>query len=58
MKLTMQSLDNITWERLEQQAVTYPSLSPDDPGRRLSLATAFRAREGRARSPRRHHRPG
>ncbi|HPQ95598.1 MAG TPA: molybdopterin-dependent oxidoreductase, partial [Thiolinea sp.] len=32
MKRSMKSLDNITWERLEQGAVTYPSLSPDDPG--------------------------
>jgi formate dehydrogenase major subunit len=33
MKKSMASLNNITWERLENEnAVTYPSLSPEDPG--------------------------
>ncbi|NDA09081.1 MAG: formate dehydrogenase subunit alpha, partial [Alphaproteobacteria bacterium] len=33
MQLSMASLKNITWERLEKEnAVTYPSLSADDPG--------------------------
>jgi hypothetical protein len=32
MKLNMRLLDNITWERLEETAVTDPSLSPEDPG--------------------------
>ena len=49
MKLTMQSLDNITWERLEQQAVTYPSLSPDDPGQAVVFGDGFPRPEGRAR---------
>ena len=36
MKLNMRSLDNITWERLENEgAVTYPSLSFDDPGQSI-----------------------
>ena len=32
MAINMASLNNITWERLEKTAVTYPSLSPEDPG--------------------------
>ncbi|MGJ8545671.1 MAG: formate dehydrogenase subunit alpha [Sulfitobacter sp.] len=50
MKLNMKSLDNITWDRLEvQNAVTYPSLSPEDPGQSIVFAEGFPRAEGRAR---------
>jgi formate dehydrogenase major subunit len=50
MKQSMNSLDNITWERLEgQNAVTYPSLSPEDPGQPIVFGDAFPRDNGRAR---------
>ncbi|MFV0244773.1 MAG: molybdopterin oxidoreductase family protein, partial [Qingshengfaniella sp.] len=50
MKLAMESLDNITWDRLEAQgAVTYPSLSPEDPGQPIIFSDGFPRGEGRAR---------
>ncbi len=49
MKQVMGSLDNITWERLERTAVTYPSLSPDDPGQAIVFAEGFPRPEGRGR---------
>ncbi len=50
MKLNMRSLDNITWERLENEgAVTYPSLSPTDPGQPIVFSDGFPRPEGRAR---------
>jgi formate dehydrogenase major subunit len=50
MKLNMRSLDNITWERLENEgAVTYPSLSPTDPGQAIVFGDGFPRPEGRAR---------
>ncbi len=49
MKLNMRSLDNITWERLEIAAVTYPSLTPDDPGQPIVFADGFPRKDGRAR---------
>ncbi len=49
MKLNMKSLDNITWERLEEAAVTYPSLSPEDPGQAIVFGDGFPRPEGRAR---------
>ena len=49
MKLNMKSLDNITWERLEKAAVTYPSLSPEDPGQPIVFADGFPRKDGRAR---------
>ncbi len=50
MKLNMRSLDNITWERLENEgAVTYPSLSPTDPGQPIVFGDGFPRPEGRAR---------
>jgi len=50
MKRSMKSLDNITWERLEgQSAVTYPSLSPEDPGQPIVFGDGFPRPEGRAR---------
>ena len=49
MKINMGSLDNITWERLEKSAVTYPSLSPEDPGQPIVFGDGFPRPEGRAR---------
>ena len=49
MKMNMGSLDNITWERLETEAVTYPSLSPEDPGQPIVFGDGFPRAEGRAR---------
>jgi formate dehydrogenase major subunit len=50
MKKSMKSLDNITWDRLEaQNVVTYPSLSPEDPGQAIVFADAFPRAEGRAK---------
>ena len=50
MKISMKSLSNITWERLEaQSAVTYPSLSPEDPGQPIVFGDGFPRQGGRAR---------
>ena len=49
MKRGMKSLDNITWERLERTAVTYPSLTPDDPGQPIVFGDGFPRPDGRAR---------
>jgi formate dehydrogenase major subunit len=50
MAQVMASLSNITWARLEAEgAVTYPSLSPTDPGQAIVFADAFPRAEGRAR---------
>ena len=49
MKLTMNSLNNITWERLETQAITYPSLSPTDPGQTIVFADGFPRENGKAK---------
>ncbi|WP_371225595.1 formate dehydrogenase subunit alpha [Roseovarius sp. 2305UL8-3] len=49
MAINMRSLDNITWERLETTAVTYPSLSPEDPGQAVVFGDGFPRPEGRAR---------
>ena len=49
MKMSMNSLDNITWERLEKTAVTYPSLSPEDPGQPIVFGDGFPRPDGRAR---------
>jgi formate dehydrogenase major subunit len=49
MKLSMNSFDNITWERLEKTAVTYPSLSPEDPGQPIVFGDGFPRPNGRAR---------
>jgi formate dehydrogenase major subunit len=49
MALNMRSLDNITWERLEKGAVTYPSLSEEDPGQSVVFGDAFPRPEGRAK---------
>ena len=50
MKLGMASLDNITWDRLAgENAVTYPSLSPEDPGQAIVFGDGFPRAEGRAK---------
>ena len=49
MKLNMASLNNITWERLEKTAVTYPSHSPEDPGQPIVFMNGFPRPEGRAK---------
>ncbi len=49
MKQNMKSLDNITWERLEKGAVTYPSLTPEDPGQPIVFGDGFPRKDGRAR---------
>ncbi|MGB7302947.1 MAG: formate dehydrogenase subunit alpha [Burkholderiaceae bacterium] len=49
MKLLMHSLDNITWERLEKSSVTYPSLTPDDPGQSVVFTDGFPRGNGRAK---------
>ncbi|MEM6563432.1 MAG: formate dehydrogenase subunit alpha [Pseudomonadota bacterium] len=49
MTLNMRSLNNISWARLEKGAVTYPSLSEDDPGQSVVFGDGFPRPEGRAR---------
>ena len=49
MKLTMNSLDNITWDRLETESITYPSLSETDPGQAIVFGDGFPRTDGRAR---------
>ncbi len=46
----MKSLNNITWDRLQAQGgVTYPSLSPEDPGQAIVFGDGFPRADGRAR---------
>ncbi len=50
MKRGMDSLDNITWDRLiAENVVTYPSLSPTDPGQHVVFSDAYPTDNGRAR---------
>ena len=49
MKRGMASLDNITWDRLEREAVTYPALTPEDPGQPIVFGDGFPRAGGRAR---------
>lgn len=50
MALNMKSLSNISWNRLEREnAVTYPSLSPQDPGQPIVFADGFPRPDGRAK---------
>jgi formate dehydrogenase major subunit len=50
MKLNMNSLENITWDRLDREnAVTYPSLTPEDPGQAIVFGDGFPRPGGRAR---------
>jgi len=58
MKLVMNSLDNITWDRLEaENVVTYPSLSETDPGQPVVFGSGFPRAEGRARFAPAHYLP-
>ena len=45
----MPSLDHIIWARLETEAVTYPSLSSDDPGQAVVFGDGFPRAQGRAK---------
>ncbi|SHJ96620.1 NAD-dependent formate dehydrogenase catalytic subunit /NAD-dependent formate dehydrogenase iron-sulfur protein [Shimia gijangensis] len=49
MKKTMKSLDNITWDRLKTESITYPSLTPTDPGQAIVFGDGFPRTDGRAR---------
>ena len=50
MKLNMESLNNITWDRLMgENVVTYPSLSPTDPGQAIVFGDGFPRADGRAK---------
>ena len=49
MTVNMRSLDNITWDRLATEAVTYPSLSPTDPGQAVVFGDGFPRADGRAK---------
>jgi formate dehydrogenase major subunit len=49
MKRGMASFDNITWDRLKTEAVTYPSLSPTDPGQAIVFGDGFPRTDGRAK---------
>jgi len=49
MKRSMKSLNNITWQRLKTETVTYPSLSPTDPGQAIVFGDGFPRANGRAR---------
>ncbi|MCI4664124.1 MAG: formate dehydrogenase subunit alpha [Neomegalonema sp.] len=49
MTRAMPSLDNISWDRLEREnAVGYPSLSPDDPGQPVVFGDRFPREGGKA----------
>ena len=50
MKLSMKSLDNISWDRLAaENVVTYPSLDATDPGQPIVFGDGFPRTDGRAR---------
>ncbi|MCV6586423.1 MAG: formate dehydrogenase subunit alpha [Marinibacterium sp.] len=49
MKLNMKSLNNITWDRLETETITYPSLHETDPGQAIVFGDGFPRAEGKAR---------
>ncbi len=50
MKMSMRSLHHITWKRLEaENAVTYPTSGPDDPGAAVVFGDGFPRRAGRAK---------
>ena len=50
MKMSMRSLHHITWQRLENEnAVTYPCASNDDPGQPVVFGDGFPRRAGRAK---------
>ncbi len=50
MALMMPSLNNITWERLQDEsAVTYPCAAPNQPGQDIVFGDGFPTENGRAR---------
>ena len=50
MKVTMRSLDNITWERLENEdSIIYPCKSEDSPGENIIFGDGFPTASGRAK---------
>jgi formate dehydrogenase major subunit len=50
MAMTMPSMKNITWERLEREgAVTYPVDGPDQPGHEIIFYAGFPTDSGRAK---------
>jgi formate dehydrogenase major subunit len=50
MAMTMPSMANITWERLEREgAVTYPVDAPDQPGNEIIFYQGFPTKNGRAK---------
>jgi len=50
MKLSMKSLNNISWDRLENEnVVAYPSLNETDPGQAIVFGDGFPRADGRAR---------
>jgi formate dehydrogenase major subunit len=50
MKLTMGSLDNISWDRLEREdVVTYPCPAEDHPGEAIIFSEGFPTDSGRAK---------
>ncbi|HMO08053.1 MAG TPA: formate dehydrogenase subunit alpha [Paracoccaceae bacterium] len=49
MAALMPALVNITWDRLEHGTVTYPSLTPEDPGQPIVFGDGFPRASGRAR---------
>ncbi len=50
MKLVMESLDHITWERVEaESSVTYPCPAADQPGEDIVFADRFPTPDGRGR---------
>jgi formate dehydrogenase major subunit len=58
MAMTMPSLNNITWERLEREgAVTYPVDAPDVPGNDIIFDHGYPTESGRAKIVPAHIRP-
>ncbi len=50
MALTMHSLENISWDRLDKEsAVTYPCDAPDQPGNDIIFTDGFPTANGRAK---------
>ncbi|MQY42202.1 formate dehydrogenase subunit alpha [Epibacterium sp. SM1969] len=49
MAQTMRSLDNITWERLETQTITYPAIDAQDMGQSIVFGDGFPREGGLAR---------
>ncbi len=58
MAMTMPSMRNITWERLEREgAVTYPVDAPDRPGNEIIFRNGFPTASGRGKIVPAHIRP-